>query len=144
MADLGPAYPGDWDGAPAGMLPRDVPTWKKFARSHGPGFLNWYFNVRVGTVSQVDDPDSAAYVKMWSDINRKRIDALGVRADSIWIVEVSEDPSNSALGQLMLYVALFAEETDDPRPLIPVLVAQRIDADLARVCAAQGIVVELV
>lgn len=144
MADLGPAYPGDWDGAPPGMLPKDVPTWKRFALLKPPGFLNWYFNVRVGTAPVVDDPGSAAYVQMWSDINRKRIDCLGLRADQIWLVEVSEDPSNTALGQVQLYTALFAEETDDPRPILPVILAQRIDADLARVCAAQGVFVYLV
>ena len=81
--------------------------------------------------------------RMWRYNNSKRLDALAVLENGVWIIEVTASPGLRALGQLLTYVSLWQD--DDPLSLIetPVLVCETLDTDLISSAAKFGIVTYL-
>ncbi len=74
----------------------------------------------------------------------KRIDALGELENEVWIIEVASHPGLRAMGQLMVYNALWYKDPKIDKPAKPVLVANMIDEDLREALRINGVSVRLV
>lgn len=137
--ELGEAYQQSWRGKYPHMLPEDVPVWERFLDMNPTLFERMYYDVRVGGV--VPDPglgDEKMRRMFWQN-TAKRLDALGVLKDEIWIIEVAANPGLRAVGQLNTYMALWWEDPKILKPVKPVLVCQSIDEDLKRSLEFYGV-----
>ena len=138
--DLGLKYKPSWRGNYAGMLHEDYPVWERWLDKNEGWFNEIYYNVRIGGPDFKNtklslDPE---YAKIWYDLNAKRIDALGVTDNEVWIIEVTSRPGLRAIGQLATYLALWMDDPVIKKLPRAVLIADFLDPDLAKMLKYYG------
>jgi len=85
------------------------------------------------------DQEDDSYWKMWRANTSKRADVIAELENEIWIIEVSARPGLRAVGQLMVYLALWLEDPKIIKLEVPVLVIEELDTDLIASAAKYGI-----
>lgn len=121
------------------MSMADVAVWRDALRSGQLPTDDWDYDVKVGAKAGVPLDAGPVDKAMWETLTRKRIDAVGVTRDEVWIVEVKPVASMSALGQVLTYAWHWAREHGDKKAVRPVIVAGRIDVDVEPVAALYGV-----
>jgi len=136
---LGRKYDTFFRGKYPQMLEEDWPVWDRFLELYSDIFLWFYYSVKVGGQINLDPkiPDNIA--KAWYDSTAKRIDVLGEKENEIWIVEVTTQPGLRAVGQILSYFNLWILDPKIDKPIVNVLVAERLDPDLEYVLYSSGI-----
>jgi hypothetical protein len=121
------------------MLAPDVPVWYRFLEKWGHLFKKLYYDCLLGgpVLSPAQEKDK--YWRMWRANTSKRADAIAELEDQVWIIEVSARPGLRAVGQLMVYLALWTEDPAIAKLEIPVLVCEALDTDLIASAAKYGI-----
>lgn len=107
--------------------------------AHGKEYDRFSFSVRVGTPIAADPTHVAGVQRSTVFSSQKRIDVLAWQGAQVTIVEVKEDVTASALGQIEMYRDLYMEEHPDaPEPHL--LVIGRVsDADTIRALTSHGV-----
>lgn len=135
-------FPPSFRGNFPAMARTDRPIWERWLDKHAnEGWEGFAYNLRLGGQQPPPGTDPQA-AKMWRDVTSKRIDALGVKPDSLSIIEVREGAKGSAIGQLLGYAALWAALAIDARPVKLLLVTDSADADTALIAFQQGVDLE--
>lgn len=137
--DLGRKFLTDWRGTPPHMLAADIPVWYRFLTTWSFLFQSLYYDCFVGGPSYTPEQLKDPYLRMWRANSSKRIDALAVTADQVWIIEVASNPGLRSIGQLQVYRALWLEDPKIDKIEIPVLVCESVDQDLISASAKYGI-----
>ncbi|MBA7494459.1 hypothetical protein ES702_05035 [subsurface metagenome] len=136
---LGKKFSIDWRGSPPHMLITDIPVWYRFLEVYGDRFKSLYYDCFVGgpwhTARELEDP----MTRMWWANTAKRLDALAVLENEIWIIEVSQSPGLRSIGQLQSYRVLYLEDPKFPLIEKMVLVLEHIDTDVIASAGAYGI-----
>jgi hypothetical protein len=141
---LGPEYTTDWRGNPPHMLQPDVPVWYRFLNKYAYLTEKLYYDVMLGGPYDIPLHFDAAMVKMSIANLSKRIDALIVSEDKVFIIEVSADPGLRAIGQCMVYRSLFFQDDIFNLPVTLSIVCARIDIDIAWAAGDLGIQIYVV
>ena len=81
---------------------------------------------------------------MWIALHQKRIDALVEQTNQVFIIEVKDRVTSTAVGQLLVYAHIYKSQTLDSRPIELVLVAGEDDPIAHAAIEAQGITVIVV
>lgn len=89
------------------MSVEDTKIWNEFIALHGKEFDSFDYDLPVGEGEPVNTSEPAWLQKDWSDLTRKRIDAVGYASGKATIFEVKPRAGTSALGQLLSYKKLF-------------------------------------
>lgn len=142
--DLGKLYPADWQGTPPHAASNDIPLWDRFQEMFGKEFSGFYFDVSLGTPSDVPAGTEDNLSKMWVRITSKRIDVVGVREDVYWIIELRPQAAAGALGTILTYRELWRGAPPDDKPFIGVIVTDVPDPDLLTMAAANDIKIVVV
>jgi len=136
---LGKKFSIDWRGRPPHMLNADIPVWYRFLEQNGHLFQSLYYDCFVGgqwhTAKELEDP----MIRMWWANTAKRLDALAVLEDEVWIIEVASAPGLRSVGQLQSYRVLYLEDPKFEKIEKMVLVFEHIDTDVIASAAAYGI-----
>ena len=136
---LGRKYDTVWRGKPPHMLTPDIPVWYRFLEKWGHLFTALYYDVFLGgpvlSPAQEKDP----MWRMWRANTSKRADAIAELQNEVWVIEVSARPGLRAVGQLMVYLALWTENPAIAKIEVPILVCEEIDTDLIASAAKYGI-----
>ncbi len=130
--DIGTYYSPLWRGKYPHMLREDYPVWNRFLDKYGEKIQKIYYDVRVGIVGTNTQGFEEKWAKVYRAVSAKRIDALVEFENEVWLVEVASGPGLRAVGQLATYVALYAEDPKIPKPMVPYLVCESLDPDLAK------------
>ena len=113
------------------MLREDIPVWYRWLDVHGHLLNNLYYDCLLGgpalTIQEEKDPMKV----MWRANTAKRADAIAETAQKTFIIEVSLNPRQQALGQLLNYETLWLLDPKISKPVELVLVCNRFDPDLA-------------
>lgn len=137
--DLGPRFEPNWRGRPAHMSAQDWAIWQRWHPFHWTDFVGFYFDAAVGT-GAIPPPGGTEKMRTaWVRITQKRIDAIGVRKDSVWILEVRASAGSSALGALLTYHHLLSLDNPFSLPLRLGLITDHSDNDFHRVLKAYNI-----
>lgn len=128
--DLGKFFPNDWRGRPPHMSSQDLPLWDRFQDKFGSEFLGFHFDAALGTPSEVPAGTEPNMVKMWTRLTSKRIDAVGVKSDSYWLIEVRPEAAAGALGTILTYRAAWLKDPPDNKPITSVIVSNVFDPDI--------------
>ena len=136
---LGTPYAVEWRGNPPHMLGTDIPVWYRFLEIWGHLFEKLYYDCLLGGPLLTPEQEEDRYWQMWRATSSKRADAIAELTDSVWIIEVSQRPGLRAVGQLMVYMALWTEDPKIMKPEKPILVCEHIDTDLIASGAKYGI-----
>jgi hypothetical protein len=127
---LGPAYPPDWQGRPAGMSKEDYAIWTRYQPTARSAFTDLYFNVRLGWGDQPVQEDDAKLRDAWYDLNAKRADVVATTTNGPWIIELRHMANANAIGRLLQYRQLWMRDPPLPGAVVLVLVTDRHDPDL--------------
>lgn len=138
---LGPIYTTDWRGRPPHMLLQDVPVWWRFLNTWGYQFLSLYYDCLLGGPFLTPEEEKDPFKRMWRASTAKRADAIAETQNEVWIIEVSDYPGMRALGQLLTYQALWLEDPKINKVERLVLVAGRIDTDIAAGAGKMGVLI---
>lgn len=113
------------------LLPSDAAIWDRFIREYPNFFTEIEYDVHVGEGIEIDQnwPDYIA--TMATTLTQRRIDVIGYKDNSVWIVELKQDPGVSALGQLIAYQSLYLREHTELNKTELCLISNRIDRDLS-------------
>lgn len=117
----------------------DWQPWQPWIAQEGATWPLWAYNVRL----YPPDPDppipDARDRALWRDLNAKRIDAVGYRADRYTIVEARRVSGYSAIGQLIGYQDLWRLHFPALALEALVLVTESIDAAIRMSAQLHGI-----
>ena len=112
------------------FLPGDTEIWTRFLTEYPYYFSKVDYDIHVGKGIEVDPDWDSSIAIMATTLSQRRIDVLGVKGATFYIVEVKKDPGVSAVGQLVGYRILYkAQYPDRPTPRL-LLICNRVDADL--------------
>lgn len=122
------------------MLFPDVPVWYSWLEKYGQYITSLYYDCLLGGpwLSGEDLKDRLSY--QWAYNTSKRADAIAEMDDEVWIIEVSFSPGLRAIGQLLSYMALWAEDPKIIKPEKMILVCTDLDTDLISCAARYGII----
>ncbi len=128
----------------AHLMPKESEVWAAFLVAHGAEYDRFVYDVHVGQGHPLD-PDWPDYIRaMVGVISPKRIDVVGYLGTQPTIFEVSPRDTRTIPGALLMYRYLYRQQfPQDPVPKLAA-VLPRVDPDMARYLASEGVTVYLV
>jgi len=137
--NLGRKFSTNWKGKPGHMLAEDIPVWYRFLEKYSKYFIAVYYDCLLGGPFLSPEQEKDPLQRMWRYNTSKRADVIAETKSEVWIIEVADDPGLRAAGQLVVYESLWREDPKIAKPVIMVLVCEKIDKDLAAAFAGSGI-----
>lgn len=120
--DVMPHYPH--------FLTEDTVVWTRFLEQQQYGIKRVWYDVRVGMSAlegtQADDMTQ----KIAAGLTRKRIDVVAEVGGGHWVIEIKPRANMMALGQVLTYTKLFAQEYQTGGEVHPVIICSEHDPDL--------------
>ena len=127
-------FPADWPGIPPGMPSGDFQVWNRWREKAASLFDRLYFNVRVGEPVPVADDLPPEIKAMAVALSRRRIDVVGGKGTDWALVELKQDAGAEALGQILMYKALWLSDPPDARPVSMSVVTNSFNKDMNIAC----------
>jgi hypothetical protein len=121
------------------MAKRDVALWERFIDAHGQRFISVSYDVALGgSILAVpdDDPETA---RGWQYNTALKIDAIGWQTNQAWLIEVRPEATVSAYGAAVVYTLVARRENITQLPIVPTIVCEAIQPDVAWACAMTGV-----
>jgi len=132
--ELGSPFSPEWEGYPPGMPTGDLGVWLRY-RSQLLGLCDRvYFNVRVGEPVPVPAGLPPEIEKMAIETSRRRIDVVAEEILGWALIELKFQAGADALGQILMYKALWLSDPPDNRPVSMAIVSDRENKDLKIAC----------
>lgn len=126
------------------MLVQDVPVWYRFLDQSAHQFTALYYDSFLGGPALTPEQEKDPFMRMHRATTAKRTDAIAETKNEVWIIEVSDYPGMRAIGQMFTYQTLWLEDPKIAKLERLVLVAGRIDTDIAAAAGKMGILVFIV
>lgn len=136
---LGRWFPAAWSGAVPHLSKGDQLLWTKVRGQLVQDAVALYFDVGLGKGAPVPPGTDPALAAMWLKNTQKRADVVIERPHGWEIVELRESAKSSAVGRLLMYLKLWAEDPPDARPVSATLVTNVADDDVRSLCETLGI-----
>ena len=137
--ELGASFDSKWEGIPPAIPSGDLEIWLRYRPLIAEAFEHVYFNVRVGEPVPVAE-DLPSEIKFMAEaVSRRRIDVVGETKDSWHLIELKYNAGAEALGQILMYKALWKIDPPDDRLVKTVIVSDRANKDLALSCRVYGV-----
>jgi len=141
---LGTKYPPTFGARPPRMSQEDFPIWSRWYNTNHDDALALYFDVGLGLPDELPDSDDANQLLGWIRNTQKRADAIIERQRDVLIIEMRFNAQMNALGRLRGYQILLEDDNPFGKPIIPVLVTNKRDSEVARLAEDLKIVYEVV
>lgn len=132
--ELGVPFSAAWAGIPPGMPSGDFQVWLRYRDLTASLFEKLYFNVRVGEPVPVAEDLPPEIKEMAIALSRRRIDLVGEKGSGWSLVELKWDAGAEALGQILLYKALWLSDPPDSRPVSLSIVTNAFNKDINIAC----------
>lgn len=123
------------------MMQEDTIVWTKFLKSNIVEIRRVWYDVRVGQSVLRFVGSETLEAKIAAGLTRKRIDVVAVVGGDTWVIEVKPRANMYALGQVIVYTRLFAQEYISIGQVVPVIVCDSYDEDLNDELEDLGIIV---
>jgi len=112
------------------LLKEDIALWKRFLIHPDNTFLNFEYDIRVGDGRDPGPNFDSTIRQMAINLSQRRIDAIGHNATGITIIEISNNPGLTQIGQLTAYPTLYKLTYHYTKPIKTLLVAASLQSDL--------------
>lgn len=112
------------------LLPVDIPVWRRYLALHKGDFIKIEYDVRVGKGSDPPSELSESLRTMWTDLSKKRIDAVAWKPNAITVIEITRRAGMKAIGQLKTYPVLYRLTYEPFLPVESLLVCEELLADI--------------
>jgi len=107
------------------MFPLDIAIWERFITSDGGAFLGFDYDVKVGSGTKPIKGLGRNYERMQRILSKYRIDVVGYKPDSIWIIETKPEAGTIAIGQIEAYTRLYQRDFNPTKTIIGCIVTDR-------------------
>lgn len=121
-----PGHRGDYPH----MAKRDAEVWSRFLAARAGDFVGFAYDVAVGGVQLTGAAIAGRERAGWRYNTALKIDAVGLRAEETWIIEVKPDATVSALGAAIAYTLVCEREAVFDTRLVPVIVCGYCQLDV--------------
>jgi len=121
----------------------DFEIWRAWLPVMVTRYQNVDYSFRLGGKTGGEIPGSK-YAGMWREVTARRVDAVGYTNGRVDLIEFRRNAGPSAIGQLIIYQALWKKEIKSASITHMLLVTDRIDPDLVTACDYIGIEVQIV
>jgi hypothetical protein len=126
------------------MLADEARIWTKFLETTELKFERVIYDLHLGA-GMAAAPGEPEFMKVLkSAVTRKRVDAVGETADTIWIFEIKPRVGMSALGQLINYFELYQQEYRPIKPVKLAAIGEREAPDIRATYGLYGVDIILV
>lgn len=92
------------------MSATDSVIWERYIRAYPKAFDRVSYDVAVGAGAEFDVTAGGILGPGIKKLYQRRIDVLGEKDSRLWIVEVKDRASTSAIGQILGYGSLFKRD----------------------------------
>jgi len=133
--------PVSFRGAYPHMAKLDAAVWTRFLDARAPEFLGFAYDVALGGLRVEGLNLSDAEVLGGQYNTALKIDVVGLTASQAWIIEVRPRATVSALGSALTYALVAERDEVFDLELVPVIVCESIQPDVAWACAKVGVTV---
>lgn len=123
------------------MMREDTEVWSKFLASEFIEIKEVWYDVRVGSSVLGQDMHSDLEHRIAAGLTRKRIDVVARVAGGVWVIEVKPRANMYAVGQVVTYARLYAQEYAVSGQIIPVIICDDYDVDLVEEFDELGVLV---
>ncbi len=108
-----------------------------------PGVLHrvrrvWY-DVAVGDHKPIPPNTPPNVARAWQRLNQRRIDLVADTGDDTWLVELRHNATPNAVGRLLAYLQLWADDDPLSQPHRALLVTDQEHSDVRRLCESMQI-----
>lgn len=121
------------------MFPLDIIIWERFIDSPGNDFSGFDYDVKVGSGTPAPIGTGDNYARMQAILSKYRIDVVGHKGDSIWIIEVKPEAGTVAIGQIEAYTRLYQRDFNPSQKLVGCIVTDRELPDMKYLTDSKGI-----
>lgn len=135
---LGSPFSPSYSGYPTRMSAEDVEIWRRYFPTVKEGARALYFDVGLGLADElpaISDPDQ---LLGWIRNTQKRADVLIERSDRVDLIELRFNATSNAVGRLLMYEKLLSDENPFKKRINPILVSNRFDGEVKRLCDGLG------
>lgn len=121
------------------MADKDWAIWQRWHLYNHPTVIEFYYDVAVGQGAIIPEGTPQNMARAWTRLTQKRIDAIAVRKDAIWIIEVRDSAGHSALGAVLTYLHLLRDDNPFSLPLMGAIITDHADPDARSTTKEYGI-----
>lgn len=121
-----PSYRGKYPH----MFPRDIAVWERFLDKYGKLYKGFYYDILCGKHVELPADYDIKYATDAYLLSKLRIDALGVRDESLDLIEVKPRANAGSIGQILTYKEHFLSEYEPEMQVRMLLVAGDIDENI--------------
>jgi len=121
------------------LRPEDVAIWERFINKNPAFYESVEYDFKVGKGRDYPPHYGHNIQKGAIFHSKKRIDVIGYRGYEIHIIEIKPKASGNALGQVVEYITLYADEYHGNETLVPVIITDIAHPDTERVASRMGI-----
>lgn len=133
--------PPSFRGAYPHMAKLDAAIWTRFLDARSAEFLGFYYDLALGgSVVEglaLSEPERLG----WQYNTALKVDAVGLTETQAWIIEVRPHATVSALGSALCYTLVAERDAITELVLVPVIVCEAIQPDVAWACGHLGVTV---
>lgn len=126
------------------MSQEDFPIWERYYPKVKDGAVALYFDVGLGLPDELPQSENAEQLLGWIRNTQKRADAIIEREHDVLVIELRYNAQLNAVGRLLGYRRLLAQDNPFSKPIIAVLATNRKDSEVAAIAEEQQIVYEVV
>ena len=141
MVQLGPSSAPVIAATYRHLMPEDTAIWRKFIRNgrYLPDEV-WY-DIRVGMGINLP-AGRPEWMERFAEYNyKKRIDIVGRKGGTWWVIECKPAAGVVALGQIIYYTEAFRREHAGQGRVLPVIITDITDRDLLPIFQELGVLV---
>ena len=133
------SYSPDWAGFPVQMSANDGEIWARFRNILPEFYQRLYYSVLVGDPTMWSEGLEEEMIRVVEHASRRRIDVVG-ETDTEWhIIELRMNAGPGALGSVLTYKVLWEADPPDNKNVVPIIITDTTDSNLAFACQKLGI-----
>lgn len=140
MQDVTP-YPYKLLNKYPGMRIRDEVIWDEYVKRHRDAFIKVWYNVPLGDPFPNEMDAAIAKANGGFEVSQWRIDVLAEDEDSFAVIEVKPEADSRAIGEALCYAELLKKEWNLAKPVIPIVLTNRISPIMEQVAKMMNVIV---
>ncbi len=121
------------------MAKRDAALWQRWLKDNLQKFYAVSYDVALGGEDAQFGTDDEAFVKGWQYTTALKVDVIGWTPTNAWIIEVRPEATVSTYGAALGYTLVAQREEITKLPLVPAILCESIQIDVAWLCERAGI-----
>lgn len=126
------------------MGPNDAIIWARFILADQTFFEKVCYDIPVGQGAEFDVTAGGILGEGIKKLYQRKIDVVGVKDSTVYIVEVKPRATTAAIGQVKGYVTLFKRDYPEYKNVLPMIVTDSLMPEMQFLCDEEGVRISIV